>query len=49
MEKKFTIYYDDQPDEIIEKIDDALEAFGMGIEYAEVGEGEQSYVITNVD
>ena len=49
MEKTFTIYYDDQPDEIVDKIDKALEVFGMGIEYTEGGDGSQSYVITDVD
>lgn len=49
MEEKITIYYDDQPDDIIEKVDKALETFGMGIEYAEGGDGYQTYVITEVE
>ena len=49
MEVKFTIYHDDQPDDIVDKIDKALEAFDMGIEYAEGGDGSQSYVITDLD
>ena len=38
MEETFTIQYDDQPDDVVDKIDKALEPFGMGIEYAEGGE-----------
>jgi len=44
---KFRVQYDDQPDEIVDKISDALQAHGLTIEYDgdEETDGYVDYVI----
>jgi len=42
---KFRVVYDDQPDEIVDKISNALKSHGLTIEYADGEDGYMDYVI----
>lgn len=48
MDNEFTVYYDDQPDEIIEKIEIALGEFHLEIEAFDLSDGQISYRINRV-
>jgi len=50
METQFTIWYDEQPDEVVDKIGEALEGHGLVIEYdGDGGDGYQGYIITKLE
>ncbi len=46
---KFTIEYDDQLDEAVNKVSEALHEHGLTIEYGEGGDGTQEYVILKLE
>lgn len=43
MKNKVRIYYDDDPDSVVSKINDLLSACGLEIIYSDAGEGWQDY------
>ena len=48
MMNKFTINYDDQLDEAVDKISDALETHGLTIVYSDGEDGVQEYEIVKL-
>ena len=45
METEFTIYYDTQPNEVVDKIDSIISGFGLWIDSIEEGDGYIKYEI----
>jgi hypothetical protein len=46
---EFRIVYDDQPDEVVDKVSDALEEYGLTIEYGDGDDGYQEYKIVKIE
>ena len=45
----FRIVYDDQPDDVVEKISKVLQKYGLTIEYGDGDEGYQEYEIIKLE
>jgi len=46
---KFRIVYDDHPDEVVEKVNEALEEHGLIISYGDGDDGYQEYIIIKIE
>lgn len=46
---KFRIEYDNQPDEVVDRVSVALAKHGLMIEYGDGDDGYQEYIITKLD
>lgn len=49
MKAKLTINYDDQPDEVMERVKKLLATFGISVDYGDGGDGWQDYILENQD
>ena len=49
MKAKLTINYDDQPDQVMEKVKKLLVNFGIVVDFGDGGDGWQDYLLENSD